>query len=117
MVDPDVIHRVAGAALVGGLIVLFGAGYAVLHALAGLTGSRRMAASSLASYACLAAATVALAVLLRLDGWWLALMALLLVGYFVAPRFIWRLTLAVHGESATARHEIPQPRKQEGGDG
>ena len=117
MADPDVIHRVAGAALVGGLIVLFGAGYALFHALAGLTGSRRMVAASLASYACLAASTVTLAALLRLDGWWLALMALLLVGYFAAPRFIWRLTLAVHGETAPPHGQIPEHRKEEGGDG
>ena len=26
-------------------------------------------------------------------------MGLLLIGYFVAPRFIWRLSLAVHGET------------------
>ena len=95
-------------------MVLFGAGYAIFHALAGLTGSRRMVASSLLSYGALAACAVALAMLLQLGGWWLALMALLLVGYFVAPRFIWRLTLAVHGEPAPGAN-IQEQSKQGGG--
>ena len=38
----------------------------------------------------LAASVVSLAWFLRLDGAWLTLAALLLAGYFVAPRFIWR---------------------------
>ncbi len=99
MVEPEVIHRVAGAALLGGVMVLFGAGYAICHALAGLTRSRRMAAASLLSYALLCASTAGFAALLQLTGWWLALMGLLLIGYFVAPRFIWKLSLAVHGET------------------
>ncbi|MDE0006923.1 MAG: hypothetical protein OXS50_01450 [Gammaproteobacteria bacterium] len=100
MVDPEVIHRVAGAALLGGVMVLFGAGYAIFHALAGLTGSRRMVGVSLLCYALLCGCAVAFSALLKLAGWWLALMGLLLIGYFIAPRFIWRLSLALHGESA-----------------
>ena len=102
MVEPEVIHRVAGAALVGGMVVLFGAGYAIFHALAGLTGSRRMVAASILCYALLCAAAAGFAALLQLRGWWLALMGLLLVGYFVAPRFIWKLSLAVHGETPSS---------------
>ena len=41
---------------------------------------------------------MALVPLLDLEGWWLGLIAVLLIGYFVAPRFIWRLSLAVHRE-------------------
>lgn len=98
--DPDKIHAFAGAALVGGAMVLFGAGYAIFHALAGLSRSRRFAMISLVSYAALAACAVALVPLLDLEGWWLGLIAVLLIGYFVAPRFIWRLSLAVHGEES-----------------
>ena len=99
MVEPEVIHRVAGAALLGGVMVLFGAGYAIFHALAGLTGSRRMAGASILSYGLLCCCAVGFAALLQLADWWLALMGLLLIGYFVAPRFIWKLSLALHGES------------------
>ena len=110
MTDPGKIHTFATAALVGGAMVLFGAGYAIFHALAGLTGSRRFARISLVSYAALAACAVALVPLLGLDGWWLGLIALLLVGYFVVPRFIWRLSLAVHGEGSAG----PEGRELQG---
>lgn len=110
MTDPGKIHTFATAALVGGAMVLFGAGYAIFHALAGLTGSRRFAHISLVSYAALAACAVALVPLLGLDGWWVGLIALLLVGYFVVPRFIWRLSLAVHGEESAG----PEGRELQG---
>ena len=118
MVDPEVIHRVAGAALLGGVMVLFGAGYAIFHALAGLTGSRRMVSVSLLCYALLCVCAVAFSALLKLGGWWLALMGLLLLGYFIAPRFIWRLSLAVHGESPPSpasdhADSPPQPTSSE----
>ena len=102
MADPETIHAFAGAALIGGAMVLFGAGYAILHALAGLSRSRRLAHVSLVSYAALAGCALALVPLLDLQGWWLGLIAVLLIGYFVAPRFIWRLSLAVHGEESAA---------------
>ena len=107
MVEPEVIHRVAGAALLGGVMVLFGAGYAIFHALAGLTGSRRMLGVSILCYALLCCCTVGFALLLQLADWWLALMGLLLIGYFVAPRFIWKLSLAVHGEAPHISQETP----------
>ena len=96
MVDPVDIHRIAGAALLGGAIILFGAGYAIFHALSRLSGSSVMAGVSLLSYAGLAACVAGLAVLLHLWGFWLLLVALMLAGYFVAPRFIWRLSEQVH---------------------
>ncbi|MYE24113.1 MAG: hypothetical protein F4Y01_09240 [Gammaproteobacteria bacterium] len=108
MVEPEVIHRVAGAALLGGVMVLFGAGYAIFHALAGLTGSRGMARASILSYGLLCCCAVGFAALLQLADWWLALMGLLLIGYFVAPRFIWKLSLAVHGENSHINREAPR---------
>ena len=102
MVDPVAIHQIAGAALLGGGIVLCGAGYAIFHALAGLTRIRRRAfiAISLACYVALAGCVAGLAVVLNLGGWWLLMVALLLICYFLAPRFIWRLSVAVHRDAA-----------------
>ena len=97
MVDPVDIHRIAGAALLGGAIILFGAGYAIFHALSRLSGSGRLAGVSLLCYATLAACVAGLTVLLNLWGLWLVLVGTMLVGYFVAPRFIWRLSEQVHG--------------------
>ena len=96
MVDPVDIHRIAGAALLGGAIILFGAGYAILHALSRLSASPLLAGFSLVCYAALAACVAGLAVLLHLWGLWLVMVVLMLVGYFLAPRFIWRLSEQVH---------------------
>ncbi len=99
------IHQIAIAALLGGAIILFGAGYAIFHALSRLSGSFRFVAISLLCYVALAACVVGLTVVLHLWGGWLPLIALMLIGYFVAPRFIWRLSESVHrpGEAAAAR--------------
>ena len=102
MVDPVDIHRIAGAALLGGAIILFGAGYAILHALSRLSGSSALAGASLLCYAALAACVAGLAVLLHLWGLWLVLVALMLAGYFIAPRFIWRLSEQVHEQEPKA---------------
>ena len=84
--------------MLGGAIILFGAGYAVLLAVSRLKGSAFLGGTSLVCYGGLAASTAGLTVLLNLWGWWLALVTLLLIGYFIAPRFIWRLSEAIHGE-------------------
>ena len=111
MVDPVAIHQIAGAALLGGGIVLCGAGYAIFHALAGLSQTRRRAfvAISLGCYVALAGCVAGFAIVLNLGGWWLVLVALLLICYFLAPRFIWRLSVAVHrdaGQGVRAESEV-----------
>ncbi len=94
--EPVAIKSLASAALLGGGIVLLGACYAVFLALARLQTLRWANAAALASYAALAVCVVAFALVLELRGFWLLLIAIMLVGYFVAPRFIWRLSHVVH---------------------
>ena len=96
MIEPVDIQRIALAALSAGGIVLFGACYAVFLALSRLRGFVALRYLSNLSYASLAVSVASLAWFLRLDGGWLALVALLLIGYYVAPRFIWRLSVATH---------------------
>lgn len=96
MVEPDEVQRIVLAALTAGAVVLFGACYAVFLALARLRHFAVLRRLSNLAYAALAAAVAALAWLLRLDGAWLVLVALLLAGYYAAPRFIWRLSVATH---------------------
>ena len=64
-----------------------------------LNGSVAFARISLACYIALAASVAGLTALLNLWGWWLALVVLMLVGYYLAPRFIWRLSEAVHRDT------------------
>lgn len=99
MRDPQLIHMLARATLLGGSIVMLGAGYALLHALGRMRDSKALMLASLACYLGLAVAVVALTLVLDLSHWWIGLSATLLLGYFVAPRFIWRLSVAVHADT------------------
>lgn len=96
MIEPVEVQRFALAALSAGAIVLFGACYAVFLALSRLHDFTALRHLSNLSYASLAASVAALAWFLRLDDGWLILTVLLLAGYYVAPRFIWRLSVATH---------------------
>ena len=96
MIDPVDVQRFAIAALSAGAVVLFGACYAVFLALSRLRGFILLYHLSNLSYVALAASVAVLGWSLRLGGAWLVLVALLLLGYYVAPRFIWRLSVATH---------------------
>ena len=96
MIEPVEVHRFVLASLSAGAVVLFGACYAVFLALSRLNEFSVLRHLSNLSYAALAGSVGSLAWHLRLDGMWLVLVAVLLAGYFAAPRFIWRLSVATH---------------------
>ena len=93
---PNDFPRLAAAGFSAAAVVLCGAGYAVLLALGRARQRPVLSRAALGAYAGVVVATVSLAWALRLDGLWLVLVALLLVGYFVAPRAVWRLSVATH---------------------
>lgn len=99
MIDPVELQRIAVAALSAGGIVLFGAAYAICLALGRLKGLAILRPLSYVAYLALAAVTLLFAWAMNLTGAWAVLTVVLLVGYFVAPRAIWRLSVATH-ESA-----------------
>lgn len=96
MIEPVEVQRFASAASSAGAVVFFGACYAVFLALFRLNEFPLLRHLSNLSYAALVASVAALAWFLRLDGIWLVLMGVLLAGYYAAPRFIWRLSVATH---------------------
>lgn len=96
MIEPVAVQHIAMAAIIAGAIVFFGVTYAIFYALAMLGHNARFLGIAYGAYLSLFAATVVLAVIMQLTGWWLVLVAALLAGYFIAPRFIWRLSVAVH---------------------
>ena len=96
MTDPVDIQRIVLAAFTAGAVVLFGACYAVFLAMSRLRNLDGLRVLSNLFFLTLAISVLALAWLLRLAGFWLALIAVLLVGYYIAPRFIWRLSVATH---------------------
>lgn len=99
MIDPVELQRIAVAALSAGGIVLFGAAYAICLALGRLKGLAILRPLSYLAYLALAAVTGLFAWAMNLTGAWAILTVVLLVGYFVAPRAIWRLSVATHESS------------------
>ena len=80
-------------------MVLCAAGYALLLALGRARGVAVLRHFALLAYAGVVLAAAGLCWALRLQGLWLVLIAVVLVGYFVAPRAIWRLSVATHQEA------------------
>jgi hypothetical protein len=111
MIDPVDAQQIATAAILAGAIVFFGTVYAVFYALAMLSRSRRLLRFAYAGYLCLFAATIALAVVLQLYGWWLSIVVALTLGYFIAPRLIWRLSVAVHEEEPVDHLQVQAERE------
>jgi hypothetical protein len=78
-------------------IILAGACYALFYAWARLAGKRAFLLLAGGCYLVLAASTFALSRALSLEGHWLVLIGLMLLGYLFAPPAIWRLCAGTHG--------------------
>ncbi len=96
MPDAIALQNLFMGTMAGAAIVLLGAFYALFFALSKIHRHRIAHIVSLLAYAGLAAATYVLVVALELSGFWLFVTAVMLIGYFVAPRLIWRLCVGVH---------------------
>ncbi len=104
------MERIAGAALLGSAILVTALGYAIFLALARLRGAshlrRLLNGISLGSFALLVASVIAFSNVMNFDGWWYVISGLMVCGYFVAPRFIWRLTESMHEEEVEHGDEV-----------
>lgn len=95
MVTPDT-RILLLATLACGLIILFGGLSALFLALGRLRRDNLMLRYSRYAYLGLVLAAASLIWSLQLRGLWLGLVGLLMLGYFLAPRAIWRLSVATH---------------------
>ncbi len=102
MIEPVQVQRLMIATLSAGAMVLFAACYALFLALGRFRGLRSLRRVAGACYAAVVVFTATFAWALRLEGVWLALIGILLIGYYTAPRAIWRLSVATH-----ETHEMP----------
>ena len=102
---PDDIPRLAAAGFAAAAVVLCAAGYAALLALGRVRQSPALRRAALGAYAGVVLAALALCWALQLQGLWLGLVAILLIGYFAAPRAIWRLSVATHGDAQGGAQE------------
>jgi hypothetical protein len=99
------LGTVAGAA-----IVLSGAVYALFFALYRIRRAPWLDAAAWIAYAVLVVSTVLLAHALALAGMWLGIVAVMLIGYLLAPRAIWRLSTATHAHEPDASREARRSR-------
>ncbi len=91
--------------MAGAVVVLAGALYALFFALGRLQMSSAFSMASLISYGLLVAAVYVLVINLKLSGFWIAVAATMLVGYFLAPRAIWHLCVGTHADDAGSLNE------------
>ncbi len=94
-------------ALAGAMIVIAGGLYALLFALGRMRNSRSLNYWAVFSYAVLMISTYVLVQALHLHGFWVSVTAVMLVGYFFAPRAIWHLSVATHGEHGEVQKGLP----------
>jgi hypothetical protein len=92
-------YEILLSTVAGALVVVSGALYALCFALGRLRGSVLLGRAAWLAYGVLATGMALLAYALRLDGIWLLTLAALLTGYLFAPRAIWHLCVATHGDA------------------
>ena len=106
MFEPVEVQDMMIAAMAGALVVMFGAAYAFVFALAKLKGERRL---SLLAYICFAGLAVwvfVLASALNMHGFWHIVTATMLLGYLLAPQAIWKLSVGTHEGSDSKNEQI-----------
>ena len=81
-------------------VIMLGAVYAFMFALARMRNLPQLMPFAYAAYAGLLVAALALAYAANLysEGLWIALVAVMLIGYFLAPHAAFRLCRATHAE-------------------
>lgn len=104
MPEPLQAQQIMLATLSGALVVMFGALYALLFAFGRIHRHRVLMAGANLAYLLFAGATLTLTHALELTGFWLWVVAAMLIGYLLAPRAIWHLCVGTHAGA----HE-PEP--------
>jgi hypothetical protein len=82
--------------IAGALVVVSGGLYALFLAFARLLASKILARLSIAAYLALVVCALVLAESLALSAAWYAVIGVMLLGYWLAPKAIWHLTVATH---------------------
>lgn len=93
-------------------IILSGAGYALLYAWGRLRGRPAFLRWALLAYAVLAFCVLTLMRTAHLDGYWATLALAMLVGYFAAPRAIFRLCHHTHDSADDLPLPFPTHNKE-----
>jgi hypothetical protein len=115
LVDPVEAKDLLVAVAAGAVVVLAGAAYALLFALARVHGRPGLMPFAYLAYALLVAAVAALAQAAHFSGLWNVVALLMLGGYLLAPHGVWRLCVGTHDAPAPRPDEVA--RRQTGEEG
>ena len=99
MFEPVTQDNLLAAAVSGALVVVAGAGYALLFALSKVSGRATLLRWAYGCYIALAVAVWVLVDTLYLMGYWWLLVVAMLIGYLLAPHGIWHLCVATHPQA------------------
>jgi len=98
MVEPVVAQHILIAAMAGAMVVLFGAFYAMLFAWSRIKKDSRFMIGAYFAYSIFVVFTAIMTYTLNLTGFWYLIVAVMLIGYLLAPHGIWHLCVRTHEE-------------------
>jgi len=99
LIEPVELQNLWLAACAGALVILSGALYALLFAWSRVHCKPRLMPVAYSAYGLLVLFVAILAETLHLGEFWQIIVAILLVGYLLAPHGIWHLCVGTHSES------------------
>lgn len=118
MIEPVALADFFTVFFSAAMVIMTGAAYALLFAYARVRGMPKLMPLAYAAYAGLAVSVWFLADAANLlhNGFWTLIVALMLVGYLIAPQAIWKLCVGTHAEepnhetdTASAANPLFQP--------
>ncbi len=102
MVEPVVAQHILIAAMAGAMVVLFGAIYAMLFAWSKIKKDPRYMIGAYFAYSIFVVFTAIMAYTLNLTGFWYSIVAVMLIGYLLAPHGVWHLCVGTHKQEVEA---------------
>jgi hypothetical protein len=102
MIEPVALQDFFITFFSGALIILAGAGYALLYAWSNFNADIRIKIAAYVTYGVLMIAVFVLSRAAQFHGYWLIISGLMVVGYFFAPRGIWQLCVKTHTHADAA---------------
>lgn len=96
MIEPVALQDFVTIFISSALIIMAGAGYALLYAWSRVRTSPSIRRFAYLSYAVLVVSVIALTRAANFSGYWLTISVVMVVGYFFAPIGIWHLCIQTH---------------------
>lgn len=103
MIEPVALQDFFVAFFSSALIILAGAGYALLFAWSKVNSNARIRMFAYLSYLVLVLSVIELTQVAHFSGYWLLISIGMVVGYFFAPIGIWHLCVRTHHDHTTTK--------------